>query len=318
MSERDWRELLAAQQARGKFVCVGLDSAEDKLPKSNGPRLVTLYGSGYTLEGQAAFNTRIIDATLDIAGYYKPNLAFYRGARGKEALRDTINYARIVAPDIPIILDAKYGDIGNTNNGYVAEAFDYFGADAVTIHPYMGMEAMKPFLDRADKGVIVLVKTSNPGSAEFQDPAMQAWFAEENPDLLYPCKRDVEDQGLIPHPRIVPTLVYVAKRLAGFWNYNGNVAVVVGATYPHQLADVREAIGDMPILLPGIGAQDGDLEAAVENGRNSLGQGMIINSSRGIIFASQGEDFAERASEEAWKLHDAAHSLAAHGGGTTD
>ncbi len=278
MAERNWKDLMQAQWAAGKFVCVGLDSDDDKLPAH-----AKLISGKYA---QSYFNRTIVDATKDIVGFYKPNLAFYRGERGKKMLRETIEHIKQVAPWVPIILDAKYGDIGNTNNGYVSEAFDFFGADAVTVHPYLGLEAMKPFLDQGNKGVIVLVKTSNPGSVEFQNT------------------RVLPNEHTFPH-YCDEMYKWVAWRVANRWNYNGNVAVVVGATHPKELAIVRDIINDTPILLPGIGAQGGDLEAAVHNGRNSQGSGFIVNSSRGIIFASSNDDYRIRAAEETQKLHDA-------------
>lgn len=228
-----------------------------------------------------------MEATKDLVCAYKPNLAFYRGASGKEVLSETIEYISTVTQNVPVILDAKYADIGNTNDGYVEEAFGYFGADAVTVHPYLGAEAMKPFLERTDKGVIVLCRTSNPGAGEFQD--MQVY----------------QDSDAFAGTGSKPLYERVARNVSYSWNYNDNCAVVVGATYPDELARVRRLVGDMPILIPGIGAQGGDLEATVRTGRNSRGQGMIINSSRGIIFASSGEDFAAAARAETIKLHNA-------------
>jgi orotidine-5'-phosphate decarboxylase len=272
-------ELLQARWDEGKFVCVGLDSDVQKLPDS----------IAAVRDTQFAFNQRIIDATSDLVCCYKPNLAFYGSFLGFEMLRQTIKYI-IDTTDVPVILDAKQADIGSTNDGYVLEDFGFFGADAVTVHPYLGMEAMKPFLDQNDKGIIVLVRTSNPGAGEFQDLRITE---VGDPDKLY----DYEDH-------VVPLYQIVARHVAHGWNYNGNCAVVVGATYPAELAEVRKIVGDMPILIPGIGAQGGELEATVKAGANSRGQGMIINSSRGIIFASAGEDFAEAARAATQKMHD--------------
>jgi orotidine-5'-phosphate decarboxylase len=297
MSERNWNELLAAQQAKGKFVCVGLDSDVDS------PKFPTHLADKRFSNNQFAFNQSIVDATKDIAGCYKPNLAFYRGDAGKRSLQRIIQYINRVAPTVPVILDAKWGDIGNTNDGYVMDLGEFYGADAVTVHNYMGMEAMKPFLDQGDKGIIVLCRTSNPGSDEMQSILVQAWTQEEG-EVLYPQREEVP--GGPVHSVLVPNYQYVANRVANQWNINGNCALVVGATYADvELAIVREIVGDMPILLPGIGAQGGDLEATIDNGRNSQGQGMIVNSSRGIIFASSDHDFAQRAGEEAAKLHGA-------------
>ncbi|MBI2031135.1 MAG: orotidine-5'-phosphate decarboxylase [Candidatus Levybacteria bacterium] len=227
-------------------------------------------------------NEQIIDATCDLVCAYKPNIAFYeaQGTQGLEALSVTIDYIRDTCPDVPVILDAKRADIGNTNLGYVEAAFDHYGADAVTVHPYLGKEALKPFLDRKDKGIIVLVKTSNPGADEFQDLFVSR-FTDVSTTRMYE---------------------YVAKRVSKHWNENGNVGVVVGATYPHHLEYVRKIVGDMPILIPGIGAQGGEVEETVKAGMDNRGWGMIINSSRGIIFASKQLDFAEAARRETEKL----------------
>lgn len=285
MSKRNFMELLQARWDEGKYVCVGHDSDAEKLPDFLRDR------ERFSIpDAQMVFNDAIIQATKDIVCAFKPNLAFYRGGNGKYALRDTIAHINSHAPHVPVILDAKVADIGNTNDGYVEELFSWFGADAVTVHPYLGMEAMKPFLDMKDNGVIVLVRTSNPGAGELQDLRI----AETgDPAKLY----DYEDHQ-------VPLYQVVARNVAHSWNCNGNCAVVVGATYPDELAKVREIVGDMPILIPGIGAQGGELKATVKAGVNSNGQGMIINSSRGVIFAGNGEDFAEAAQGEPQKLHD--------------
>jgi len=225
------------------------------------------------------FNKAIIDATIDSACAFKPNLKRYEHSETLElALKQTIQYIKIVAPHIPVILDSKSGDIGSSNDGAVAAAFNRFGADAATINPLFGKEAYEPFLNQTDKGIVVLVKTSNEGSKEFQDLVL------EDGRLFYQ---------------------YVAYRIAHHWNDNKNIAVVVGATYPEELAKVREIIGDdMPILIPGIGAQGGDLVAAVRAGINSRGTGIVINSARDIIYASDGADFAKDAGRAAKKLND--------------
>lgn len=282
-------EMLQVKWDEGKFVCVGLDSDESKLlPTQHIPRPTFDPDKYYGPWGlQAYFNKAIIDATKDLVCAYKPNLAFYRGDFGKVQLKTTISYLHDVAPDVPVILDAKQADIGNTNDGYVEEDFSFYEADAVTVHPYLGKEAMKPFLDRADKGVIVLCRTSNPGAGEFQDLEIFHSYEEGSQELY----------------RIV------ARNVSQEWNYNGNCAVVVGATYPEELAEVRKLIGDMPILIPGVGAQGGDLEATVRAGRNSHGQGMIINNSRGVIFASSEADFAEVARTVVINMHNAINAV---------
>jgi orotidine-5'-phosphate decarboxylase len=269
-------EMLDYRWGIGARVCVGLDSNPDKLPDHM--RVEDEYGD------VCAFNQAIVNATKDFALAYKPNIAFYSGiwhSAAQEALKNTVGYIREVAPTVPIILDSKRADIGNTNDGYVEEAFLAFEADAVTVNPYFGMEAMKPFLEQKDKGIIVLCRTSNPGSAEFQDLILVAADPPNRSMLL--CQ-------------------YVAQRVARYWNYNGNCALVVGATYPAELKSVREIVGDMWLLVPGVGAQGGDVEKVVRNGVNSKGHGLIINSSSGIIFASQGEDFAEVARRKTLEL----------------
>ncbi len=220
---------------QNKFVCVGLDQADFE------------------------FNKKIIDQTFDLVCAYKPNSAFYEsnGIAGLEALKKTVNYIHQKDSNIPIILDAKRGDTGNTNAYYVKAIFDDLGVDAVTVSPYLGRQSLEPFLKRADKGIIVLVKTSNPGAGEFQDLVIEG----------------------------KPLYQVVAEHVVNNWNENGNCAVVVGATYPEELKKVREIVEDMPILVPGIGAQEGDLASCIKNGLNSKKQGLIISSSRGIIFA---------------------------------
>jgi orotidine-5'-phosphate decarboxylase len=287
MSSRNFRDMLEARWANNRFVCVGLDSEWSKIPRHLKP-IPDSGGDGYVVT-TVNFNSAIVEATRDLVCDYKPNTAFYeaRGVEGIEALRQTIMKIQVIAPEVPVILDAKRADIGNTNNGYVEFAFDYLGADAITVHPYLGSEALAPFLERKDKGIIVLCRTSNPGAGEFQDIKI-----EMGPVL-------VDDE-----PRYRPLYQVIARQVAEKWNNNGNCAVVVGATYPHELFEVRRIVGDLPILIPGIGAQGGDVEATVKAGRDSRGQGMIINSSRGIIFASSGEDFADAARRETQRLSD--------------
>lgn len=282
-------EMLRAKWNEDKFVCVGLDSdmTNPDFPADvpTHPWVKYHFSNNEDSRRQLSFNCWVIDATYDLVCAYKPNLAFYPGDAGKRVLMLTIAYSHSKAPDVPIILDAKQADIGNTNNGYVEEDFVFYGADAVTVHPYLGMEAMRPYLDRADKGIIVLVRTSNPGAGEFQD--LQVYL----------------DSDAYAETGASPLYQHVARHVATDWNYNGNCAVVVGATYPEELAQVRRIIGDMPILIPGIGAQGGDLEATVRAGRDSNNQGVIINSSRGIIFANSGEDFEDSVRTETMKLH---------------
>ena len=175
-----------------------------------------------------------------------------------------------------MILDSKRGDIGSTAQHYASEAFDRYGADAVTVNPYLGRDSVQPFLDRADRGVIVLCRTSNPGAGDLQD-------------LL------VDGRPLYQH---------VAEKIANEWNAHGNCALVVGATWPEQLRDVRTIVGDVPFLVPGVGAQGGDVEAVVTNAKTADGTGLIVSSSRAVLYASGGDDYAEAAANAARTLRD--------------
>lgn len=261
MANRHFGELVRAQWDKGHFLCVGLDPELSKIAES-----VRMENVGDTI---IAFNRAIVDATKDIVVAYKPNAAFYEseGVEGWRALKETVAYIHAVAPQVPVILDAKRGDIGNTNKGYARMAFDLVGADAVTVQPYVGGESLEPFLGRSDKGVFVVVKTSNEGSGEFQN-------LECNGESLYKT---------------------VARHVAEKWNKNGNCGVVVGTTYPEEMRDVRAIVGTIPILMPGTGAQGGDLEASVQAGKNKNGSGMIINVSRAVLYASDQSDFASAA-----------------------
>lgn len=263
----------AIVKKNNSLVCVGLDSDIAKFPQ------IVLKEK----HKQFSFNKAIIDATHDLVCAYKPNTAFYesRGIAGIEALKLTCDYIRQTYPDIFLIIDAKRGDIGSTNEGYVRFVFDYLGADAITLQPYPGREALKPFLDREDKACIIWCRTSNPGAGEFQDLKV----------------------GTKPLFRIV------AEQVITKWNAKGNCMLVVGATYPDELKEVRRIAGDMTFLVPGIGAQGGDVEKTVKAGLNSNKAGMMINSSRGIIFASSGPDYAEAARRETVKLRDSINSF---------
>jgi orotidine-5'-phosphate decarboxylase len=274
---RNFQALLKAQWKKKHFICVGLDSDISKLPAN-------IRVPNDDAESQFLFNQAIIDATHDIVCAYKPNTAFYEalGNAGLKTLHRTIDYIRQKAPHVPIILDAKRADIGNTNRGYVQEAFEHLQADAITVHPYLGGEALQPFLEYKDKGIIVLCKTSNSGSGEFQN-------------LMIDGK---------------PLYQIVAKQVSHAWNTQGNCALVVGATYPEELRQVRKIIGDdMPILIPGIGAQGGDLIETFLASKNSRGNGIIISASRSIIFASNTPDFAEMARVETLHLNQALMSV---------
>lgn len=261
-----YRKLSLITKKNNSVLCIGLDSDIDKIPKSV---KINKYP-------QFLFNKAIIDATHDLVCAFKLNSAFYeaRGDKGIFELKMTCDYLRKKYKDIVIILDAKRADIGNTNKGYISFAYDYLGVDAVTLHPYLGREALQPFLDMKNKGCIILCKTSNPGAGEFQDLIM----------------------GDIPLYQII------AKSVVNKWNFNNNCALVVGATYPKELEIVRRMSNSIPLLIPGIGAQGGDLEKTIKAGVNSHGFGAIINVSRSIIFASSNLNFSQKAREEARKL----------------
>jgi orotidine-5'-phosphate decarboxylase len=219
-----------------------------------------------------AFCRAIVDATADLACCFKPQFAHFAAQRAEPALERLIAYVHERHPGVPVILDAKRGDIGSTAQYYAAEAFDRYGADAVTANPYLGRDSVQPYLDRADRGVIVLCRTSNAGARDVQDLVVT----------------DAGGAG-------VPLYQRVAAMVAREWNGNGNCALVVGATYPRELAEVRAIVGDMPLLVPGVGAQGGDVAAVVHNGKNSGGAGLIVSSSRAILYAGSGDDFAAAA-----------------------
>ena len=256
----------SAWQMNNSLVCVGLDPDISKIPAHLRDLENPLF----------EFNRAIVDATSDLVCAYKPQMAFYSAAQAEKDLLLTINHIHENHPGIPVILDAKRGDIGSTAEMYTKEVFDRYQADAVTVNPYMGGDTLQPFLERRDKGVIILCRTSNPGSKDIQD-------LESNEERLYQI---------------------VARKASTEWNFNNNILLVVGATFPEELKAIRSIVGDMPLLVPGIGAQGGDIERAVTNGKTRNGTGMIINSSRGIIYASQEDDFAEAARNAAERLRD--------------
>jgi orotidine-5'-phosphate decarboxylase len=250
-------------RATDSVVSVGLDPDPSRIPE---------HLREYDLP-RWAFNRRIIDATHEFAACYKPNAAFYEDPDGWRALTETVAYAH--GKDVPVLLDAKRADIGNTTRRY-AELLDR--ADAITVNPYMGRDSLQPFLDRAEKGVFVLCRTSNPGGEDLQDLELAS--------------------GERVYERVAA--------LADVWNANDNVGLVVGATAPEELESLREQVPGIPFLVPGVGAQGGDAEAAVEYGlaeRDGVGVG-LVNSSRGIIFAGEGEQFEGAARGAAKKLRD--------------
>lgn len=253
------------------LVCVGLDPEPAKFPAK------------FAHDPDAIFHfcRDIVDATAPYVCAFKPQIAHFAAAHAEEALRMLILHIGFRYPDIPVILDSKRGDIGSTAQHYAAEAFDRYGADAATVNPYLGRDSVQPFLDRAEKGVVILCRTSNPGAGDLQDM------------VLY----DKSGAGR-------PLYQHVAEKIARDWNAHGNCALVVGATWPDQLREVRAIVGEMPFLVPGVGAQGGDVEAVVTNAKTADGAGLIVSSSRAILYASGGDDYAEAAANAARALRD--------------
>jgi orotidine-5'-phosphate decarboxylase len=256
------------------LVCVGLDPEPAKFPAQ------------FADDPEAVFHfcRDIVDATAEHACAFKPQIAHFAALGAEDALARLIAHIHATHPGIPVILDAKRGDIGSTAQHYASEAFDRYRADAVTANPYLGRDSMQPFLDRADRGVVILCRTSNPGASDLQD-------------LL------VTGDG-IERPLERPLYQHVAETVARDWNGHGNCALVVGATWPEQLREVRAIVGDLPFLVPGVGAQGGDVEAVVKNAKTNDGTGLMVSSSRAVLYASAGEDFAEAAADVARKLRE--------------
>ena len=250
-------QLERAWASHDSLVCVGLDPELERFPGHIAAEPSPIF----------QFNRAIIDATHDLACAFKPQFAHYAAYEAEDQLERTIEYVHRNYPDVPVILDAKRGDVGNTAARYAIEAFERYGADAVTVNPYLGTDSLEPFLRYADKGVLVLCRTSNPGARDLQDLPVNGR----------------------------PLYQVVAELAATRWNTRGNCLLVVGATYPQELAQVRALVGDMPLLLPGVGAQGADVAQAVRAGQSARGSGLIVSSSRAILYASQGSDFAAAA-----------------------
>ena len=259
------KQLYKCQQKNKSLVCVGLDPNMEKIEELGIDLSVWLKA--------------IVDAVADKVCAFKPQIAYFSALSAEKELLQIINYIHKNYPAVPVILDAKRGDIGTTAEQYAIEAFEKYQADAVTVNPYMGHDTLQPFLDYADKGVIVLCKTSNAGSNEFQNLVL------ENGNTLYE---------------------QVATNAANKWNINQNLLLVVGATYPQELANIRKIVGNMPLLIPGIGAQGGDVVATLQSGLNAdLSQsGLIISSSRGVIYAGDSlENYVQKASNACEQLN---------------
>ncbi len=249
------------------LVCIGLDPEIERFPGQIADHASPIF----------QFNKAIIDATADLVCAYKPQFAHYAAYEAEDQLQRTIEYIHDAYPGVPVILDSKRGDVGNTAERYAIEAFERYGADAVTVNPYLGGDSLEPFLRHEDRGVIVLCRTSNAGARDLQD-------------LVVGTGRRLYHA--------------VAELAAQRWNARGNVMLVVGATYPAELSEVRAIVGDMPLLVPGVGAQGGDVAAAVRNGQSGTGAGLVISSSRGILYASGRDDFASAARTAALQLRD--------------
>lgn len=261
------QRLSAAWRRNDSLLCVGLDPEPERIPRHLRDRSDAIF----------QFCSRIVDTTADLVCAFKPQIAHFAANRAEAQLEDLIAHIHRRHPDIPVILDAKRGDIGSTASHYMHEAFDRYGADAVTLNPYLGGDALEPFLERRERGVILLCRTSNPGARDVQDLPVEGR----------------------------PLYLHIAEQACRRWNRHGNCALVVGATYPDELARVRGTVGSMPLLVPGIGAQGGDIEAVVRNGRDDHQEGLIISSSRAVLYASDGEDFAAAARTIALRTREA-------------
>ncbi len=256
-------KLAAAVRKNSSLVCVGLDPDPGLMPEGI---------------GVLDFNRAIIEATSDLVCAYKPNLAFYEalGVDGMAALKETV---KIIPPEVPVIADAKRGDIGNTAKAYARALFDYFGFDACTVNPYLGFDAVEPFVEHRQKGIFILCRTSNAGAADFQSLRCET-------------------------PNGTRQLYEIVAEKAHVWNHYGNVGLVVGATYPDELKAVRKSYPDMPLLVPGVGAQGGDLALTVRNGVDTGKNRTVINSSRQILYAYRGKVFSAAAREAAKTMRD--------------
>ncbi len=266
-------KLGAAIRRNDSLLCVGLDPDVAKFPDELKGRPDAIF----------AFCKAIIDATAGLACAFKPQIAYFAALGAEDQLQAICDYLKANHPDIPLVLDAKRGDIGATAEQYAREAYERYRADAVTVNPYMGFDSVEPYLQWQDRGVIVLCRTSNPGGSDLQ-------FLEVGGKPLYQ---------------------HVARLVAEKWNRNGQCGLVVGATFPQEIAQVRAIVGDMPLLVPGIGAQGGDIEATVTAGQTADGAGMMINSSRAILYArrTDAEGYADAAARVARETRDAINAF---------
>jgi orotidine-5'-phosphate decarboxylase len=262
-------QLRAAERQNRSLLCVGLDPEPTRFP-------ARLKGDANKIYD---FCARIVDATADLVIAFKPQIAYFASHRAEGQLERLMEHIRRVAPQVPIILDAKRGDIGSTAEQYALEAFERYGADAVTLSPFMGFDSVAPYLKHEGKGAFLLCRTSNPGGADLQG---QRLASVEGEPLLYE---------------------HVARLAQGPWNLNGQLGLVVGATYPAEIERVRALAPTVPLLIPGVGAQGGDAVATVRAGWREDAP-IVVNSSRAICYASDGDDFAEAARREAIRTRD--------------
>ncbi len=275
-------KLALSQQTNNSWLCVGLDPVTDRLPDA-------VRGTDSPL---LTFGRAIVEATADLVCAYKPNLAFWlaEGPAGLRALQELVTG---IPDHLPVILDAKFNDVGHTAAAYARVAFETLGVDACTVNPYLGLDGPRPFLEQADRGIFLLARTSNPSAPDLQDL------------LVHRPERAGDGSGISPAPPVHGGALYEeVARLAMRWDtaLPGVCGLVVGATYPEELARLREIAPGLPFLIPGVGAQGGNLEAAVTHGPTTGGLGPVINSSRGIIYASPGPDFAKSARAAALAL----------------
>ena len=269
-------QLAHAQRLNDSVLCVGLDPEPSKFPGTWKGQPDRIYD----------FCAAIVDATKDLVCAFKPQIAYFAAHRAEDQLERLMAHMRRTAPNVPVILDAKRGDIGSTADQYAHEAFTRYQADAVTLSPFMGFDTMEPFLKHPGKGVILLCRTSNPGGSDLQNLRLA----------------DIEGQ-----PRVYE---HIAKQAQGPWNTNGQMGLVVGATFPEEIARVRELAPTLPLLIPGVGAQGGDAAATVKAGLKTDANGVItgtivVNSSRAVLYASSGDDFASAARRVAQQTRDA-------------
>jgi orotidine-5'-phosphate decarboxylase len=267
-------QLQGAERQNGSLLCVGLDPEPSKFPAGMKGDATKIYD----------FCAQIVDATADLAISFKPQIAYFAAHRAEDQLEKLMEHMRRNAPHVPVILDAKRGDIGSTAEQYAKEAFERYGADAVTLSPFMGFDSVQPYLKYHGKGAFLLCRTSNPGGDDLQN---QRLASVEGQPLMYE---------------------HIAKLAQDPWNLNGQLGLVVGATYPAEIERVRSLAPSLPLLIPGVGAQGGDAVATIKAGyRQSKGAttgAVIVNSSRAILYASSGDDFAQAARKEAMRTRD--------------